>query len=193
MRMTPNGEMQPKTTIMTGMSTTLSDEHLIELGTVAVHASRLEFAAAELAAELLDPKPEVGFALTTCMTFERLLALVHSLIELRVNDPQYSARFEGVRKLAESAMRERNRLMHGHWVVSWNHATMRMQDDLATRARRGRVEVRNNVVISDIKAVADDLNVAHMQIELLHANILRPLGRLVEFEPGKFRRAEDAR
>lgn len=189
MRMTPSGEMLPKTTIMTGLPTTLSNEHLMELGTAAVHASRLEFSVAELVAELLDPKPEVGFAVTAGMPFQRLLALANELVDERLTDAKYGVRFKDIRKFAQSAMESRNELMHGHWVVSWNQETLTIQDDLATR--RGRVKVRPNVEAPDVATVAGDLNVANMQVELFHANVLLPLGRLVEFEPGKYRRVSE--
>lgn len=160
--------------------------HIRHIGELAVSAARLEHLAAELAWELIDEDLSVGMAITAGMTFERLNSLIAKLIEKRLADDSDAAQhYRSVSKLAQEAMNERNRLLHGHWEKQW-YALPDAGPDLITRTRKGELQVRMNVSVNDIRQVVGKLQAACTFFQLAQYSSWAELGRVVEFEPGNW-------
>lgn len=162
----------------------MSDEHLALLGAVSANAAELEFNAAALAWELIDADERIGMAVTAGMTFERLNGLIESLFDLKTRPASIGARhFRSARKFAETAMRERNRLLHGHWRIQWSADGV----SLVTRTRKGMLDVRMDVGEENIRSVADNLDGAASLYRVAHLDLLPEFDRLTETSPGSGR------
>jgi hypothetical protein len=168
-------------------------EHLSRIGELAVSAARLEYVMATLAWELIDEDETVGMAVTAGMSFERLNRLVGSLAEKRLAvDSHALNEYRSVTRLANDAMNERNRLLHGHWRKEW-HEPAGQDPHLVTRTRQGAIAVRMHVTAEEIREVTGRLIAASRILQLAQYQLWSELGRLEEASPGLWtRRQNDA-
>ena len=116
--------------------TSVNEAHVFHLGEVTIFAAELEYTAARFAWELIDENPQVGISVTAGMTFERMNSLIERLIEKRLPSDSGTARhYRSASDLAVKALRDRNRLLHGHWTHSFGSPG---ESDVITRTRKAR-------------------------------------------------------
>lgn len=165
--------------------TSLTDEQLIILGEIAVAAARLEYQLALVVGDFIDPDPTVSQVVTAGLSFERMVELGRRLVSLRAKTPEHKAaaeRFVAITGEAMSAMRVRNQVLHGHWVVEEeggvSHPTLR------TRTRKGEVTSRLFVDMTELEEARTRLARAASTVQVWYVGTLEWNGSFRERSDG---------
>ena len=113
----------------------LSDEHLVAVGRITVAAGRLEARLHDLAEAVIDPEPNVVRVLLGGAPFDAQVSTLVKVVDLKRPGGAWPA-FRTWSEAAKAAMRERNKLLHGEWVVSFSKADG-FVPAISTRSKRG--------------------------------------------------------
>ncbi|MFW6776090.1 hypothetical protein ACOACO_17535 [Nocardioides sp. CPCC 205120] len=149
----------------------LSDEHLMAVGRITVAAGRLEGRLHEMAEAVVHSDPNVVRVLLGAARFEAKLETVGKLVELKRPGGAWPL-YKTWADAARAAMRERNKLLHGEWMVSFGDDGL--VPAIYTRKRTGMSddEVDLHATAEDLDATADRLEALAEQAETLFVDMV---------------------
>ncbi len=162
----------------------LSDQHLMRLGEMAAAAAQIEYLAATTYWAILDRDERVGMSVTAGATFDRVCRLLRDIADQKLSSARQS-RQDLIRALdlSSTAMKERNRLLHGHWTKRVS-SEPGANPTLITRTRKGHIETRLDVTTQDLQSVTGQLVAAATYFRLAYFAALLELDRLEQGPDG---------
>ncbi len=119
------------------------DEHLKHIGDITVSFTMLELNVQAFAWGLLGAGQRTGQIVTAELSFRAVRALAQSLYLNRNGDDDFLAKLRKLMARADRAEERRNGIIHSHWAVGANAASITRFKNTAKRKSGFQVTVEN--------------------------------------------------
>lgn len=165
------------------MSRALTDKQYAALGRLAVEAAHLESIIEHFVADSITHDSEVSHLVLAGMPFDRRVALLMSILSVRLPDAPARQSLTPLLEESKRLMQDRNRYLHGLWETNAQAKTQ-----VSNRRRKdGLLDVRT-VSVEDLEAASHRLASVALRIDQAYTDMLLDIGAFELVPAGYWRR-----
>ncbi len=135
----------------------MTDEHLKEIGRVAVNFSSLEIHLTFFTWGLISEDQATGQAITTGMSFNSISNMFASLCKIKVTEPIALKEFEDITKKINDINVRRNQIIHSFWATDDNNKSKVSRIKFKADGFKGLKHIHEDITSLDIKKLADEI------------------------------------
>jgi len=151
--------------------TALPDGAVAEIGRITVQFAILEFYLARLVHGLLEQTGDIGWIVTSELSFPKLQDLSMSLV-MEVHGPAKAAEYKEVLKEVSEAEASRNIISHSVWgVLMPKGEPLLIRSKYTAKRKKGLSRQRQELTVEDLHTMAYNIAIAAHEVRAFGAEL----------------------